>query len=107
MKSRRKHTSPTDMDRLIEDAVAAEDGGVPIVERADGYYWVAPDGHQEFGPFETPELARADRDKYDERAPQVGESVAEAEREVGIADWIDPETGAPAEGLTLPRVEGE
>jgi len=28
---------------------------------------------------------------------EPGETLREAEDEVGIADWIDPETGEPAE----------
>ena len=35
---------------------------------------------------------------------EPGESLAEAESEVGIADWIDPDTGQPAEE-SVPRIE--
>ena len=35
---------------------------------------------------------------------EVGETAEEAEEEVGIADWIDPETGLPAEE-SVPRTE--
>ena len=35
---------------------------------------------------------------------EPGASVEEAEAEIGIADWIDEETGAPAEG-SVPRIE--
>ena len=31
---------------------------------------------------------------------EEGETLQEAEAEIGIADWIDPETGKPAEGPT-------
>lgn len=76
-----------------------------LISRPDGWYWAAPDGRQEFGPFETAELARAARDQYDEQAPAEGESLQEAEGEVGIADWIDLETGQPAEGQSPPHLE--
>lgn len=76
-----------------------------LAERPDGWYWAAPDGHQEFGPFESPALARADRDRYSEEAPSEGETVQEAASEIGIADWIDPETGLPAEGESPPHFE--
>ena len=33
-----------------------------IVSHPDGWYWIAPDRHQQFGPFESYESARADRD---------------------------------------------
>ena len=39
-------------------------------------------------------------------APEPGETVQEAEAEIGIADWIDPETGAPAEE-ERPHIEDE
>jgi hypothetical protein len=76
-----------------------------IVERPDGYYWVGPDGDAEFGPFEDRLAARADRDRYNEEAPSEGETVQEAELEIGIADWIDAETGEPAEGQSPPHLE--
>lgn len=76
-----------------------------IMVRPDGYYWLAPDGKQEFGPFDSRELALADMTYSDEDAPMPGETLQEAEDEIGIADWIDPETGQPAEGLSTPRLE--
>lgn len=77
---------------------------MPIVRRPDGYYWQAPDGHQEFGPFATEALARADRDRDDAEHPPPTETLQQAESEIGIADWIDPDTGAPAEGLSPPHL---
>jgi hypothetical protein len=79
----------------------------PIIERPDGYYWIGADGRQEFGPFDSIEAARADRDSGDEGAPAPGETLQEAELEIGIADWIDPETGAPAEGHSPPHLEND
>ena len=35
---------------------------------------------------------------------EPGETVAQAEAEIGISDWVDPETGELAEELT-PRIE--
>ena len=78
-----------------------------IVTRPDGYHWTALDGKREFGPFETLELAQADMDAGDEFAPVPAESLQEAESEIGIADWIDPETGEPAEGQSRPHLEDE
>lgn len=77
----------------------------PVIQHPDGFYWVGPDGDQEFGPFDSREAARADRDRFNEEAPSVGESVQEAEDEIGIADWIDAETGEPAEGQSPPHLE--
>jgi len=78
-----------------------------ILLKPDGYYWLAPDGRQEFGPFESLELALADMNAGDDEAPEPGETLQEAEIEIGIADWIDPETGEPAEGLSHPRLDDE
>jgi hypothetical protein len=76
-----------------------------IMARPDGYYWRTLDGKQEFGPFESRELAWADMEAADEETPEPGESLQEAESEIGIADWIDPDTGEPAEGLSPPHFE--
>lgn len=35
------------------------------------------------------------------------ETLPEMEREIGMADWIDPETGEPAEGLSPPHLDAE
>ncbi|MDH5204270.1 MAG: hypothetical protein OEY75_01015 [Hylemonella sp.] len=78
-----------------------------ILSRPDGYYWRAPDGKQEIGPFETMEDALSDMYEADEQAPEPGETLQEAESELGIADWIDPDTGEPAEGLSAPRLDND
>ncbi len=78
-----------------------------MVDRPDGYHWIAPDGRQEFGPFETLEQLRAYRDAFDEGAPAPAETLQEAETDIGVAEWIDPETGAPAEGSSPPRIAPE
>ncbi|MBA3059351.1 MAG: hypothetical protein KJ614_05555 [Gammaproteobacteria bacterium] len=76
-----------------------------ITARPDGYYWQTPDGRQEFGPFESLELAQADRDASDADDLGPGEMLQEVEQELGIASWIDPETGEPANGQSRPRLE--
>ncbi|WP_296482681.1 hypothetical protein [Rhodoferax sp.] len=78
-----------------------------IMARPDGYYWLALDGKQEFGPFESLELAQADMAASDEPDAGPGETLQEAEEEIGISTWIDPETGEPAEGQSPPRLEEE
>jgi hypothetical protein len=81
--------------------------GPPIVDRPDGYYWVGPDGEGDFGPYETYELAQVARDAVDDEALAPGDALLEAEREIGIADWIDAETGEPAEGQSPPHLQEE
>ncbi len=100
------------MRKLAKNLALTEEEAGPIDPlqhislRPDGYYWVAPDGRNTFGPFESLELAIADMGD-DEQAPEPGETLQEAENEIGISDWIDPETGEPAEGQSTPRIESE
>lgn len=68
-----------------------------IVERPDGFYWRPKGTPREFGPFATLLEAVQDVQAGDDGAPEAGETLAQAQAELGIADWIDPETGAPAE----------
>ena len=88
-----------------ESVIEVEMGQVML--RPDGYHWQSPDGRQEFGPFETLELALIDMEAVDEETSEPGETLQEAEDEIGIADWIDPDTGEPAEGQSTPRLHDE
>jgi hypothetical protein len=79
-----------------------------LVHRPSGYYWLAADGKQELGPYATMEEALAEMESADvDEDAEPGESLEEAEDEIGIADWIDPDTGEPAEGLSTPRLHDE
>ena len=62
-----------------------------------------------FPDDEVGQLAAAldDLNASAEGALEPGESLAEAEDEIGVADWIDPETGEPAEGLSPPHLDGD
>lgn len=71
----------------------------------DGFYWRALDGKQEFGPFNSLELARLDRAGSTDESLEPGETLQEAESEIGIAEWVDPETGDPACGLSAPHLD--
>lgn len=74
-----------------------------IVQRPDGFYWQFKSGDEEFGPFPT--LLEAVQDmQFQESNLEQSEILAESEAEIGIADWIDPETGLPAEE-SIPRLE--
>jgi hypothetical protein len=96
------------MSRTLKTGSLPDVANGSIVARPDGYYWLMPERHQEFGPFSSLELARIDRDTAGaEHAPMPGESLQEAESEIGIADWINPETGEPAEGQSPPRLDEE
>lgn len=85
------HTPPVPpIEELVDERLAR------VVEHPDGWYWVAPDGHQQFGPFESMEAVLADMDIAD-AGPDAGQTLGETERVMGLADWIDPETGTLAE----------
>ena len=103
--SARRRLQPIGAAAVIPEGGADIEAVAPIVERPDGFYWQAPDGRQVFGPFDSAAEARADRDRFDEDAPAPGETLQQAEGEIGIADWIDPETGAPAEGQSPPHLD--
>jgi hypothetical protein len=68
-----------------------------VVEKPDGFYWEDLETKEMFGPFETLLDAVNDMEYRAEGEPEVGESLSEAEDEIGIADYVDPETGEPAE----------
>ena len=74
-----------------------------VIERPDGFYWQHKASGEEFGPFATL-IDAVDDMEYGAAALEAGESLEEAESEIGIADWIDPETGQPAEE-SVPHIE--
>jgi hypothetical protein len=90
-----------------EEALDTSDLGERIYSRPDGYYWLALDGKQEIGPFDTYAEALADLDSGDAAGWTPGETLAEAESEIGVADWIDVDSGAPAEGQSPTHLERE
>ncbi len=75
-----------------------------VVRHPDGYYWLAPDGHQQFGPFATAQEALDDMNAAGDDSIEPGETLQEAEQELGLADWVDADTGELAE-QTGPRLE--
>jgi hypothetical protein len=73
-----------------------------VIERPDGFYWQDELSDKFFGPFAT--LLEAVQDMQGQSGSdsdfEEGESLEDAEAEIGISNWIDPETGEPAEGLS-------
>ena len=104
--------APLDVgDELLDEG---DEEGITEVEighlmhRPDGYYWQTPDGTQEFGPFENLELALAHMQSASgEESSEPGETLQEAEDEIGVADWVNPDTGELAEGQSTPRFHDE
>jgi hypothetical protein len=74
-----------------------------VVERPDGFYWQEKEGGEEYGPFPTRAEAEADMES-DGVAATDPDAVHDAESELGISEWIDPDSGEPAED-SVPRIE--
>src|SRR5262245_30619031 len=77
-----------------------------VLERPDGYYWESKATKEPRGPFETRAEAEADMlaDGAAEEEFDAKDGLQEAESELGISDWIDPDTGGPAED-NVPHIE--
>ncbi len=65
-----------------------------LVEHPDGWYWVAADGLQQFGPFPTGQQARADRDRASEQSIDEFETEREAEVDLGVFDAVHEDRDA-------------
>ena len=108
----RKPRAPAPALREPHAAEADDDSttnlGERIISRPDGHHWLSLDGRREFGPFDSFEEALADMQAdAEETAMEPGETLQEAELELGISDWIDPDSGEPAEGMSTPRLHDE
>ena len=77
-----------------------------VIERPDGFYWESKKKGETHGPFPT--LAEAEADMLSGGGSTAedleAEGLQEAESELGINEWIDPDTGGPAED-NVPRIE--
>ena len=106
---RRKKTQVSKPALPAEDAIAEQPVQGRVIKRPDGYYWEAK-GAEARGPFAT--RAEAEADLLAGGAAQgdfgsadfAGGALQEAESELGISDWIDPDTGGPAED-NVPHIE--
>ena len=94
--------------RVEEQKDAAPDSSAldeRVIERPNGFYWESKAG-KSYGPFAS--LAEAEADMLSGGAAAAeeaeGEGLHEAESELGINEWIDPDTGGPAED-NVPRIE--
>jgi hypothetical protein len=86
--------------------VPSENDQAQVIERPDGFYWQDKLTEKEYGPFPTLLEAVQDMQGQSDNGYEEGETLEDAEAEIGIADWIDPETGEPAEGVS-PRLRDE
>lgn len=99
--SKKRRTRPAADPKIVPEAAPLAGH---VVERPDGFYWEKTKG-ETHGPYAT--LAEAEADMLADGAaaePDGTESLQEAESELGISEWIDPDTGGPAED-NVPRIE--
>jgi hypothetical protein len=77
-----------------------------VLERPDGFYWDSKQIKQPRGPFASRAEAEADLLAGGSASEEfeAEETLQEAESELGISDWIDPDTGGPAED-NVPHIE--
>lgn len=92
------------MDRVIPQT-PPEHEGPHVIERAEGFYWASPKTGAEYGPFPTRNDAVADME-FNAESDEVDsdETLEEAEAEIGVSGWVDPDTGDLGESWT-PRLE--
>jgi hypothetical protein len=90
----------------LEETLEPADPKDRVIERPDGFYWESKKKGETYGPFPT--LAEAEADMITGGASAAdaleAEGLQEAESELGINEWIDPDTGGPAED-NVPRIE--
>jgi len=92
----RSHPQPEPPPKVPEVAAELED--LRVIERPDGF-WVQPiTGGHEVGPYKSLVDAIEDHAVVEDQEELEPEgALAEVEAELGLSDWIDPETSAPAE----------
>jgi hypothetical protein len=78
-----------------ELAVPTDDESSRVVARPDGFYWVADDGHQEFGPFTTAMDALGALRSGIETGLEPAETLQEAEAEIGFIEPKVDDEGIP------------
>lgn len=84
------------MTQIIPETIPEFDRA-RIIERPSGFFWASRDSGREYGPFSTLLEAVMDMQAADESSIEPGETLQEAESEIGIAQYLDPETGEPVE----------
>lgn len=95
MDAKKRHlTAKVEPDILVDD--------VRLVHRPDGYYAQSEKG--EIGPFPKAAEALEALAARDDESLEEGESLEEAEAELGLSGWLDSDSGEVAEE-SVPRLE--
>lgn len=74
-----------------------------IVDRPDGYYWQSTETNEESGPFRTLSEVVEDLEFNADSDFDAPDTLEEAEADLGVDGYIDPETGE-LEDPSLPRL---
>ena len=89
---------PAQPASLPEEPVApSDDDGSRVAARPDGFYWVADDGHQEFGPFATAAEALAAMHSGIDSGLESDETLQQVEDEIGFTETPPTEEGTRRE----------
>ncbi len=101
MTSSKKNITPIhDPQEPEVDQTALVGDEACLIERPDGFYWQDKPTGKFYGPFPSSTEALLDMQYQEDSDYEEGETLHEAEEEIGITDWIDPDTGELAEGST-------
>ena len=102
---RRKKPEVVKPPEPIDEPVVDQPVAAHVIKRPDGYYWESK-GQEPRGPFATRAEAEADllAGGPTDEPLEAEDGLQEAESELGINDWIDPDTGGPAEDH-IPHIE--
>jgi len=93
----------TTMTKIIPDNAPDYDE-TRIVERPDGFYWTAAETGELYGPYPTLIEAVQDMNYKADSSLEPDETLEEMEDQLGLAGWVDPDTGELAED-TLTHLE--
>ena len=89
---------PAHPARLREEPAApTDDEDSRVVARPDGFYWVADDGHQEFGPFASAMDALVALRSGIETGLEPDDSLPDVDAEIHYTEQKRADEGVPEE----------
>jgi len=91
------------MPRAKKPETMPEFDNARIIERPDGFYWQSTETGEESGPFKTMGDAVEDMEVNADSEFDAPDTLEEAEADLGVEGYIDPETGE-LEDPSLPRL---
>lgn len=91
------------MTKVRTSTNGSDDEQSRVVERSNGFYWKDEFQNKFYGPFPNRlEALLSMQDQTDSDTDiGEGESLEDAEAGIGIANWIDPDTGEPAQDSSI------